>query len=129
MLETTLRELLKASPHSRPLLINVCDASMGKEQIYTVKTSVKEFSIEYKYTYYVEIPKGVLKNLGCIGHPNVKGQRLIAETLYPQVKKIMDNPEEPSILDEWFNIHMNIYHFTTETHDSIDAEHLEHLSD
>jgi hypothetical protein len=100
MLETTLRELLKASPHSRPLLINVCDASMGKEQIYTVKTSVKEFSIEYKYTYYVEIPKGVLKNLGCIGHPNVKGQRLIAETLYPQVKKIMDNPEEPSILDE-----------------------------
>lgn len=53
MLETTLKELWNASPHSQPLFINVCASEFPKEQQYTVKTAVKEFSLEYKYTYYV----------------------------------------------------------------------------
>lgn len=90
MLETVLAELRKAAPGAKPLLINVCAADMSKEHQYTVQTAVNEFKNAYKLTYYVQIPRGVLSNLGCIGHPNTKGQRLIAETLYPQVKEILE---------------------------------------
>jgi lysophospholipase L1-like esterase len=29
------------------------------------------------------------KEIGCIGHPNIQGQKKIAEALYPGVKKIL----------------------------------------
>lgn len=86
MLEIELKEVLWVDPTAKPLLINVCAADMLKEQRVTVQRAVKEFKYEYDSTFYVEIPHGPLRKLGCIGHPNIEGQREMAETLYPQVK-------------------------------------------
>jgi hypothetical protein len=92
MLHTTLKELLLASPESRPLLINVCAAEMSFSQCNNIKTAVRNFNYEYKWAFYVEIPKGPLskENMGCIGHPNVKGQRLMAEGIRDQVQQLLD---------------------------------------
>jgi len=32
--------------------------------------------------------------MGCIGHPNVKGQKAIAEAIYPMVKDILEKVEK-----------------------------------
>ena len=53
-----------------------------------MQAAVKEYSYAYDKNFYVEIPEGTLpkKNMGCIGHPNINGQRAIAEAIYPKVK-------------------------------------------
>lgn len=74
-----------------PKLINICDIEFNRELCYNVRTAVKSFSYAYKLVYYLEIPEGTQgkQETGCIGHPNVKGQRKMAEAVYPGVKLIL----------------------------------------
>ena len=37
--------------------------------------------------------------MGCIGHPNAKGQRAIAEALYPKVKDIIQSVKDRNIVE------------------------------
>ena len=62
----------------------------SKRMNENIQRAVREFRYGYKYVYYVEVPHSAFakENLGCIGHPNVKGQRLIADLLYEQVRPI-----------------------------------------
>jgi hypothetical protein len=75
----------------RPKLISICDIEFNKELCYNVRTAVKSFAYAYKSVYYLEIPEGThgKQETGCIGHPNVKGQRKMAEALYPGVRQIL----------------------------------------
>lgn len=74
-----------------PKLISICDIQFNKELCYNVRTAVKRFAYAYRSVYYLEIPEGTQgkQEIGCIGHPNVQGQRKIAEALYQGVKKIL----------------------------------------
>lgn len=65
-------------------IISICDIEFNTELCFNVKNAVKSFSYAYKYVYYVEIPQGTQgKNeTGCIGHPNARGQRRMAEAVY-----------------------------------------------
>lgn len=74
-----------------PKLITICDSEFNRELCYNVRTAVKSFSYAYQSVYYVEIPEGTLskQDMGCIGHPNAKGQRKIAEAVYQGVRQIL----------------------------------------
>jgi lysophospholipase L1-like esterase len=52
---------------------------------------VKNFSYSYRQVYYLEIPEGTSgkRYTGCIGHPNVQGQKRMAEAVYSGVKEIL----------------------------------------
>ena len=92
MLMTALRSLLLAVPEAKPIFICLCGVEENKQQCRNIKTAVEEFRYAYGKVHFLEIGKGPLakENLGCIGHPDVKGQQLIADLLYPQVKEILE---------------------------------------
>lgn len=49
---------------------------------------MKAFSYAYEHAYFIKVPSGIFVkgNMGCINHPNAKGQTKIAEAIYEQVK-------------------------------------------
>lgn len=95
MLQQTLRELLLVSLESRPFLICVCSADLDTAMCNNIKKAVAEYQYAYEKISYVEVPRGVFTKgqLGCMSHPNAKGQRLMAELLYPEVKRILKGSE------------------------------------
>lgn len=91
MLQSSLHTLKMKEAEAKPLLI--CVGINGEKKMSPViQRAVKEFKYAYKWIYYVEAPSSAFSkdNLGCIGHPNVKGQHLIADSLYEQVKSIFE---------------------------------------
>jgi hypothetical protein len=82
---------MQIDPSKKTKLLVLCSGDFPAEVCEYTKTAVKSFKYAYAYTYYVEVPSGIFVkgNMGCIGHPNAKGQALIAESIYETVNKIL----------------------------------------
>lgn len=72
-------------------IIGLCTADLDAKICSDVKTAITSFKYAYPSVYFVEVPAGIFVkgNMGCMKHPNAKGQRLVAEAVYEQVKTIL----------------------------------------
>ena len=96
MLELALEELLYIFPESKPFLIGICSRDISKALCNNIKNAIKEFRYAYDKIFYVEIPALAEKksDVGCMSHPNVAGQRYIADSVYPQVRDILEGKHQ-----------------------------------
>lgn len=77
----------------QPKIIGLCSLDLGDKLCQTIKSAIAAFKYSYQHVYYVEVPPGIFikGNMGCIQHPNYKGQKLVAEAVYQQVKDILEH--------------------------------------
>lgn len=85
-------DLQVASTGNKPKIIGVCTADMSERVCRSVKKAIQSFNFAYNQAYFVEVPERIFTagNMGCINHPNAKGQQKVADALYERVKAILE---------------------------------------
>ena len=81
MEEIIRNQLISTGKSSK--IVAICALDFYKRLCASIEKGVKEFKYEHQETYFLEIPKGVYtkSNMGCVGHPNNEGHRIIANHL------------------------------------------------
>lgn len=84
---------MQYNKNKKTKIICICSADFPESVCNQTKTAVNSFHYAYSNVYYVEVPAGIFKkaDMGCIGHWNYKGQRIMADSIYEKVKDILEH--------------------------------------